>query len=414
MWSMGLLIYIAAAFHRASLGVASMEAADRFGVGPAALSALTVLQIGLYALMQVPTGLLVDRFGPRRVLTASAVLMGAGQLVFALADSYPLGLLARAVLGIGDAMTLVSVLRLAATHFPAHRYAGLATMTVALGLLGNLAATVPLAMLLGGVGWTITFAIAGGATVAYAAVLMLRLRDEPHGPVPRQVRPSVSLCGALREVRQSWRVPGTRLGFWVHFATKFPPVVLALLWGFPYLVQAHGLSAGAASAMLSALVLGALVAGPLIGSLINRHPGWRLPFVVIYLAITLVTWAVLLGWPGPAPVALLVAAFSWLSLGHPASSVAFALARDHNPAHRMGTATGMVNVGGFVAVTVSALAIGLLLDLTGSFRIALLPVLVLLILGTWRTAVWWRRTRATADVRPIRPRQRWGAEALAA
>ncbi|MET1073782.1 MAG: MFS transporter, partial [Umezawaea sp.] len=93
IWTTAIVIYIAALFHRTSLGVAGLEASERFGVGPAALGTFTVFQIGLYALMQIPTGLLVDRFGPRRVLTAAALLMGVGQVLFAIADSYPLGLL---------------------------------------------------------------------------------------------------------------------------------------------------------------------------------------------------------------------------------------------------------------------------------------------------------------------------------
>src|SRR2546429_9153879 len=121
----GLFVYIAAVFHRTSLGVASLEAAQRFHVGPAALGVFTVLQVGLYALMQVPTGLLVDHFGPRRILTIAAVLLGLGQLLFAIAASYPLGPLPRAVLGIGDALTFVSVLPLVAGHFPARRHGAL-------------------------------------------------------------------------------------------------------------------------------------------------------------------------------------------------------------------------------------------------------------------------------------------------
>ena len=126
IWAIAVLVYLAAVFHRTSLGVASIEASARFGLGPAALGTFTVLQVGVYALMQIPTGLLVDRYGPRRVLTVAALLMGLGQLLFAFATSYPLGLLARAVLGVGDAMTFVSVLRLVAAHFPARRYAALA------------------------------------------------------------------------------------------------------------------------------------------------------------------------------------------------------------------------------------------------------------------------------------------------
>jgi MFS family permease len=418
IWAVAVVVYIAAVFHRTSLGVAGLEAAQRFHVGPAALGTFTVLQVGLYALMQVPTGLLVDRFGPRRVLTVAAVLMGLGQVLFAVAASYPLGLLARAVLGIGDAMTFVSVLRLVAAHFPARRFAALAALTAALGTVGNLIATVPLTMLLDSAGWTATFLVAGAATTGYAIVVALRLP----GP-PADTRADVPVGEVLTEVRRSWRVPGTRLGFWVHFSTMFAPAVLGLLWGFPYLVQAQGLSTGAAGSVLGVLVLGALLGGPALGVLISRRPECRMPLVIAYLASALAVWAVLLGWPGGRlPLTVLVVAFAWLSLGGPASSIAFALARDYNPMRRVGTATGVVNVGGFVAITLSALGIGLLLDLTGSFRIALLVLVTLLALGAWRTAVWWRRARAAVFAAEARGEavpvqltyRRWDAEVVAA
>ena len=417
IWSIAVAVYIAAVFHRTSLGVASLEAAQRFHVGPAALGTFTVLQIGLYALMQVPTGLLVDRFGPRRILTVAAVLMGLGQLLFAVAASYPLGLLARAVLGIGDAMTFISVLRLVATQFPARRFAGLSALTAALGNIGNLIATVPLTLLLGGVGWTVTFAVAGAATVAYAAVLARRLPSAPAvaAPVPLREVPT--------EIGRSWQVAGTRLGFWVHFSTLCAPAVLGLLWGFPYLVQEQGLAPSVAGSLLGVLVLGGLAGGPSLGLLVSRRPEWRMPAVIGYLAGSVAVWTALLGWPGgQVPVAALVIAFGWLALGGPASTIAFVLARDYNPMRRVGTATGVVNVGGFVAITLAALGVGVVLDLTGSFRIALLVVVALLLLGTWRTVVWWRRARAVvfaAEARgetvPVRLRyRRWDTELVAA
>ena len=401
IWVTAVLVYMAAVFHRTSLGVASLEAGQRFGLGPAALGTFTVLQVGVYALMQVPTGMLVDRYGARRVLTVAAALMGLGQLLFAVATSYPLGLLARAVLGVGDAMTFVSVLRLVAAHFPARRYAVLAAVTAALGSLGNLLSTMPLTVLLTNVGWTATFAAAGAATALYSVVLVLRVRDHPAGSVPEPVDRTESLRTVLTQVSHAWRTPGTRLGFWVHFSTMSAPAMLGLLWGYPYLVQAQGLGAATAGLMLSLLVVGAFVGGPTVGAVISRHPEWRTPMVVGYLVVALVVWAVLLGWPGGrVPLWLLVAGFAFLSLGGPASTIGFALARDYNPLRRVGTATGVVNVGGFVAITVSALAVGVLLDLAEplapatAFRIAFLSVVAVLALGLWRTSVWWRRARA--------------------
>lgn len=401
IWVTAVVVYLAAVFHRTSLGVASLEASQRFGVGPAALGTFTVLQVGVYALMQVPTGMLVDRYGARRVLTVAAVLMGLGQLLFAFATSYPLGLLARAVLGVGDAMTFVSVLRLVAAHFPARRYAAIASFTAALGALGNLISTVPLSLLLVSAGWTTTFAVAGAVTALYSVVLVLRVRDNPIGAVPEPVDRTESLRTVLRQVSQAWRTPGTRLGFWVHFSTMFAPAMLGLLWGFPYLVQAQGLGTATAGLLLSLLVVGAIVGGPAVGTVISSHPEWRIPMVVGYLVAALGVWAVLLGWPGGhVPLWLLVTGFGFLSLGGPASTIGFALARDYNPLRRVGTATGVVNVGGFVAITVSALAVGLLLGVAESlalataFRIAFLSVVAVLVLGLWRMSVWWRRARA--------------------
>ena len=147
--------------------------------------------------------------------------------------------------------------------------------------------------------------------------------------------------------------------------------------------------------------------------------------VVAYLAVASGLWIVLLAWPGgQVPVIVLAVTFGVVSLGGPASSVSFALARDYNPLPRVGTATGVVNVGGFTAVTISALAVGVVLDVAGAFpvqqayRLALLTVLVMLLLGFWRTLVWWRRARAAVFAAQsrgepvpvqLRPR-RWDAD----
>lgn len=394
IWISGALVYLIAVFHRTSFGVAGLDALERFGVGAAALSTFTVLQVGVYAGMQIPTGLLADRYGPRRTLTAALLFLGIGQVLLALAASYPLGLLARGVVGFGDAMTFISVLRLAAAHFPARQYAVVTSLTAGLGFVGNLAATVPLTLLLAGPGWTPTFLVVGLASVAYIAVVLWRVRDLP------DVR-SVAITGRLalrplgRQVASAWRQPGTRLGFWVHFSTMFAPNVLALLWGMPFLVQAQGMRPAAASAMLIVFVLGGLIGGPLFGALIGRKPVLRMPLAGTYLGLAAIAWAVLLSWQAPVPPALLIALFGLIALGGPVSLTAFALARDYNPLHRVGTATGVVNAGGFGATAIAALAIGTVLDLTdGNFRLALLTVVVMLAFGTLRTLVWWRRARA--------------------
>ncbi len=424
IWTTAVLVYFAAVFHRTTLGVAGLEASERFGLGPAQLGVFTVLQVGVYALMQIPTGLLVDRYGPRKVLTAAALLMGTGQLLFAIAESYSLGLVARAVLGMGDAMTFISVIRLVATHFPPRKYSLVVAITAALGGVGNLIATVPLTLMLGSIGWTWAFLIAGGATALYSVVAFLKVRDVPHGTTAPKPEP-VPFRKIWPKVRQAWSVPGTRLGFWAHFSTMSTPAVLGLLWGYPYLVQAQGMSPKAASSTLGLLVIGAIVASPIVGALFSRNPEWRMPIAGWFLAFALTGWAVLLLWPGghvPSPVIAVV--FVVLTIGGPISGVAFALARDYNPSHRQSTASGLVNVGGFLAVTVAALGVGVLLDLfenvmtpQSAFRVAFSSCVAVLALGGWRMLVWWRRARAAVfaaeergETVPVQlRRRRWDA-----
>jgi MFS family permease len=421
IWLSAAAVYLIAVFHRASFGVAGLEAADRFGVGSAALATFTVLQVGVYAAMQIPTGVLVDRFGSRTVLTAALVFLGLGQLLLALAHTYWLGLLARGVLGFGDALTFVSVLRLAANHFPARRYTLIAALTGSLGFLGNLAATVPLTLLLDGAGWTVTFATAAAATLAYMLVVRFAVRDTPSGH--RGLVGASSPRAVGRQVAEAWRVPGTRLGFWTHFSTMFAPATLGLLWGMPFLVDAQGYSVTTASSLLTVFVIGALVGGPVVGAYIGRRPEMRMGLVIGYLSGALVVWTVLIAWPGQIPLAVLIAGFGFLSLGGPASGIAFALVRDYNPLHRVGTATGVVNVGGFTATTVALLGVGVLLEVTGGeYRIALLGLVGILLTGSWRMAVWFRRARAAvfqAEARgedvPVQLRhRRWDAPIPAA
>ncbi len=172
IWFAAVGCYLLAVFHRTSLGVAGPLAAQRLDLSAGQLSSFVMLQLGVYAAMQVPAGILIDRFGPRRMLLTATLIMGSAQVLFSLVHSYPLALLARGLLGVGDAMTYISVLRLVAGWFPARRYPMMVGLTSLTGMLGNVVATVPLTLMLTDLGWGPTFAIAGGLSLGYALLLL--------------------------------------------------------------------------------------------------------------------------------------------------------------------------------------------------------------------------------------------------
>lgn len=400
-WAIAVGVYLLAVFHRTSLGVAGLQAATRFGISPSQLSIFVLLQLGVYAGMQIPTGILVDRYGPRRLLISAAFIMGLAQILFALAHSYPIALLARALLGLGDALTFVSVLRFAAGQFAPRRYPLVVAITSTLGSVGNLAATLPLTTVLHSAGWTPTFLVAGLVSVVSGfAVYALLPRS---APVARRPREAAALAAASRSVgrrvRTAWALPGTRAGFWVHFTSMSMSLTFGVLWGLPFLVEAQGFSRDAASTVLLASVLVAIVAGPPIGQLTAQHPATRVPLAIGLCTVIVLGWyGVLAAFSGPVPRWLLIALILVTTVGGPVSAIGFALARDYNGPAIVGTATGVVNVGGFVAAITACLVLGWTLDLAGSvdrgaYRLAFAVAVTVQLLGLIQMIRWWLRAR---------------------
>ncbi|MFI6948156.1 nitrate/nitrite transporter [Streptomyces sp. NPDC050422] len=386
MWGIGVAVYFVAVIFRTSLGVAGLQAQDRFEVGASALSAFSILQLLVYAGMQIPVGLLVDRFGTKHVLVAGSALFTCGQLAFALSQTYGTALAARALLGCGDAMTFISVLRLGTVWFPVRRGPLIAQAASLIGLGGNLVATVVIVRVLGTWGWTTTFAGSSLAGVVVFVLVLAFLRNHPkgHEPPPGAQRPA-GAGFVRRQVAAAWREPGTRLGMWTHFTTQFPMTVFLLLWGMPFLTEAQGVSAAGAGGLLTLSVLSNLCVGLVYGQMIARRPGVRLALALATVGVTATFWAAVLLWPGRAPTALLVALCLVLGACGPASMIGFEFARPANPADRQGTASGIVNIGGFTASMIMLLAVGVLLDVTGDdYRIAFAAVFVLQALGVTR------------------------------
>ncbi len=372
VWAVGLSAYLVGVMQRTSFGVAGLDAAARFDAAPAVLSGFVVLQLLVYAVLQVPAGVLLDRFGAKRLVVVGALTMAAGQLVLAVAEGVPLAITARVLVGTGDALTFISVLSVVSAWFPARRVPLMTQLTGLLGQLGQVLSAIPLAALLNGPGWTTAFVSAAALGVAVAIAVAAVLRNRPPGAPPPP--PAQSPREIVDGLKRSWREPGTRLGLWTHMGTQFSGTVFALLWGVPYLVAGQGFTPGAASLLLTLFVAVGIMAGPLFGEFTARHPLRRSWLVLAVIGATATMWTVVLLVPPPAPAWLLVLLVVVLATGGPGSMIGFDYARTFNPGHRQGTAIGIVNVGGFLASLLVALGVGVLLGPTGytpaGFRVA--------------------------------------------
>ncbi|SNR23256.1 MFS transporter [Blastococcus mobilis] len=359
VWLVALVAYAVAVFHRASLGVAAVEAQERFSAGASAVSLFLVVQLAVYAALQVPVGVALDRFGSRRMILAGALTMAAGQLVLALATDVPTAVGARVLVGAGDAMTFISVLRVVSLWFPGRTVPLITQLTGILGQLGSVVAAYPLVALLHGTSWQATFLGAAATGVVVAVLVLVALRDTPPGTEPATPAGLSELRGNLTA---TWREPGTRIGLYTHLVTQFSGTVFALLWGYPFLVVGQGRSPAVAAALLTLLVAVGMGVGPLFGRLCGRWPLRRSDLVFAILAVTAGVWTVVLLWPGRAPLPLLIVLVVVLGTNGPGSMIGFDYARTENPAERMGSASGVVNVGGFVASLLTILGVGVVLD----------------------------------------------------
>ncbi|WP_296664548.1 nitrate/nitrite transporter [Demequina sp.] len=392
--------YFIAVVHRTALGVAGTEAIERFGLQATGLAMFSVIQIAAYAAMQIPAGRLIDRLGARPVMTAGLVLMAAGQLLLAVTESVPIALVARLLIGAGDAPIFIGAMRLIVYWFPPRRVPMLVQVTGLIGQAGQLATAIPVAALLHAAGWTTTFATLAGVGTAIAFVASIGLRSPPN-----RERPAASER-MWTAVRAATRPHGTRLGFWTHFVTLFPLNTLALLWGVPFFIMGQGRTPAEASLLLTVLTLAAMAGGPVVGYLTSRHPLRRSWIVLGSAVATAVAFGGLLAFSTPRPMWQLALVVVVVGVGGPVSAVGMDFARTFSDAERLGTASGFVNVGGFSATILSVMSVGLVLQIVApagatvysldEFRIAFAVLLVPWVVGV--TGVIRSRRRAREDM----------------
>lgn len=372
---MALFAYMIAVLQRTSLGVSGVEAAHRFEVSASVLSSLAVIQLIVYAALQIPVGVLLDRVGPKALITVGAVFMLAGQVVLAFAPTIGIAIIGRILVGAGDACTFISVIRLLASWFSGRILPQVSQWTGNIGQLGQVLSAIPLSIILNQSGWTPAFLSAAAPSAIAAVLVILLLSDGETRIRPAQDQDdrggkSSNWRPAMHQLRESLRRPGTQLGFWSHFVTQSSGTVFSLLWGFPLLTAGLGYSPAAASGLLTLIVGAGVISGPILGLLTARFPTRRSNLVLGIVTMIAIAWTAVLAWPGEPPFWLVVVLIVALGIGGPGSLIGFDFARTFNPMRSLGSANGVVNVGGFLASFVMMYLIGLVLDLENSARIA--------------------------------------------
>lgn len=360
VWSMAVVAYGFAVMQRTSLGTSGIAAAEHFGTTVGIVSTFVVLQLATYALGQLPSGMLIDRFGCRAVIVIGSLILAVGQVVIALTSELWVAILARILVGIGDSFLFGPALRLIPAWFAASRVPVLSQLTGLLGQFGQLAAVAALLPLLRVAGWEAAFLSAAAVSLLAALLAAATVRDNPPGQSP--ARNQLKASEIPSQLAELWRHPATRLGFWVHFTSGFSVNTFAMMWGMPYLIIGQGRSTSEAGTLFGLSVILSAVFGPIMGYLTARHPLRRSNLALTVIWANIGCWVVLLLWPPPAPTWLLVALVTAIAAGGPGTGVGFDYPRTLLPHSRLGTANGIVISGAFSGATLCILLIGLALD----------------------------------------------------
>ena len=362
VWGLGAAFYLIGFYQRVAPAVITRELMSEFALGAAALGNLAAFYYYSYVAMQIPAGVLADRWGPRRVLTAGAAIAAAGTLLFALAPGYAAAGLGRLLIGGSVGVAFVAMLKLAGHWFAPTRFAMLSGLALACGILGAVSAGVPLRLLVDAFGWREVLCVSAALTGLLAVAIWLAVRDDPaeRGYASYAPAPPARRTPVLEGIRRALATRNVWLVALISGSVSGPTLTFGGLWGVPFLTTHYGLETSQAAMVTSLLLVAWAVGAPILGALSDR---WRRRKPLYALGTLLATagWCAVLLVPG-LPLALLVALLAFTGFASASAMVGFAIAKESAPAALAGTAGGIANMGNMLGGMIMQPAVGWVLD----------------------------------------------------
>ncbi|WP_293027904.1 MFS transporter [Natronococcus sp.] len=364
-WAALATVFLLVNLHRLSTAVLSEELTVDFETTAAQLGTLHASFFLIYAAIQIPTGVLADRLGPRYVGSVGGVVLSLGAVGFALSDSYLAAFASRALIGLGSGVIFVSILRFCANWYRPDEFATMTGLTGSIAGLGAILATTPLAVTVGQFGWRSTVLALGVVGIVAAGAVFVLARQspaaaglEPIDGVPEQ--PDITFAELGGHLRTLARDLDQWLLSIVFFAGNGAMLTLVGMWGVPYIVVVYELDVTTASYFTLLASVGVLLGPTTIGWFSDRIEQRLLP-----MTVGIGLFAVALGAVpvfGRPPLA--VVAVSYLACGFlfGAAMLSLSVVKERYPPSASGIATATVNTAGFVGGTILPTVMGVALD----------------------------------------------------
>jgi len=366
IWGFGALFYLMGFFQRVAPAVMTAELMQDFNISAAALGNLSAFYFYSYVAMQVPTGIIADIWGPRRLLSTGALVAASGILLFAMAPNIWWANCGRFLIGGSVAVAWVSTLKLAGDWFPVRYFAMISGIALFFGLVGAVFAGPPLRLLIVAFGWRSTMLVSAVVTFVICAGVWFIVRDHPTekgytgftNPAP--AGDSGGHRRIVSGIIEVLRYPNVWLLFVIGGGVVGCVLTFGGLWGVPYLNTHHGISTTQAAALNSTLLVAWGIGGPVFGGLSDRL-GRRKPLFTIGVALTVAGWGLIL-FISNLPLAVLAVVLFITGFTSGCVIISFAFARESVPAHLTGTVIGLNNMGFMLGPTLLQPAVGWMLD----------------------------------------------------
>lgn len=363
--------YFISYFHRVAPGVVATNLMADLRMTGVGLGTLTAMYFWVYAVVQVPVGVLVDNLGARRTVVFGSATMAVGSVVFGLAPVDLAAFFGRFLVGLGAAGIFISVLKLISSWFAEREFGTLSGFTLMLGNVGALFAGAPLAMGVAAFGWRADFVIIGVVTAVVAVACAGLIHNRPSG-----------LVGAPSEVADRPQQGAASFrGYWLDQARavvtnkySWPPVLAQLglystlitfsgLWGVPFLTQVYGKTLQQAANLTTALAVGVIVGCPLAGYASDRILGRRRPLYIATTCGCAIMWAALVFLQvGLLPDLLLMGFFFLFGLTYSAIALTWPCSKEVNHPDLTGMAVAVANTACLAGAAVLPTVVGAMLD----------------------------------------------------
>lgn len=361
VWGLAAFFYLYEIMLLVSPSVMLDDLAVAFDATAEQLGTLAAFYYYAYALMQIPVGLLIDRFGPKLLLTIAALLCGIGCFIFGSAQTLLIAEIGRFVMGIGGSFAVVGCLKLASIWFPINRFALLTGLMVAVGMMGGVFGQAPVAELLEKFGWRQTSFLGGIAGALLSVIIWFIVKDTPwknhpeytkHTSTKRNLSIWKSLC-AVMAIPQVWIAS-------IYAGLMFVPTTgFGQLWGVPYFIERFHLHKDEAGFMVSMIFFGWAIGGPLYGWVSDRIQRRKLPMGFAAITTLLVMLAIMYVEMSPWMMNICVFLLGAFSSGF---VLAFSLVREINAPILTGTAIGFINTINNASGALAQPVVGKLLD----------------------------------------------------